>query len=197
MMGLLRSFIAIELPAALQEAIYRACLPLRQALGSSLVRWVPPQNLHLTLKFLGDVSSANLDLLKQMLRAETERQPPFVLEIGALGSFPNPKRARVIWVGIQAPAALTTLQRNIETAAARLGYLSEERRFSPHLTVGRVSQHVTIADQQKIRTLLESTQIGVIGQAQVMSVCLFRSDLQPTGAVYTPLFEAPLRGKHL
>lgn len=196
-MSLLRSFIAIELPAALQEAIYRACLPLRQALGSSLVRWVPPQNLHLTLKFLGDVSSANLDLLKQMLRAETERQPPFELEVGMLGSFPNLKRARVIWVGIQAPAALTTLQRNIETAAARLGYLSEERRFSPHLTVGRVSQHATLADQQKIRTLLESAQIGVIGQAQVTSVCLFRSDLQPTGAVYTPLFEAPLRGNHL
>ncbi|MGQ9833313.1 MAG: RNA 2',3'-cyclic phosphodiesterase [Candidatus Villigracilaceae bacterium] len=194
---MLRSFIAIELPATLQEAIYQACLPLRQALGSSLVRWVPPQNLHLTLKFLGDVSSANLDLLKQMLRAETERQPPFELEVGTLGSFPNPKRARVIWVGIQAPATLTTLQRNIETAAARLGYLSEERHFSPHLTVGRVSQHATIADQQKIRTLLESTQIGVIGRAQVTSVCLFRSDLQPTGAVYTPLFEAPLRGNHL
>ena len=196
-MSVLRSFIAIELPTALQNAVYQACLPLRQALDSRLIRWVPPQNLHLTLKFLGDVSPANLDLLKQMLKTEAERHVPFALEIGGLGSFPNPKRARVIWVGIQAPSGLMTLQHNIEKAAARLGYSSEERSFSPHLTVGRVGQHAGPADQQKIRTLLESAQIGAIGQTQVTSVCLFSSDLKPTGAVYTLLFEAPLGGRDL
>ncbi len=196
-MSVLRSFIAIELPAALQNAIDQACLPLRQALDSTFIRWVPPQNLHLTLKFLGDISPANLDLLQQMLKTEAEQHSPFVVEIGGLGSFPNPKRARVIWVGIQAPSALMTLQRSIEMAAARLGYPPEERGFSPHLTVGRVGQHAGPADQQKIRALLEKTTIGKIGQARVTSVCLFRSDLKPTGAVYTPLFEAPLKGRDL
>lgn len=194
MPSLLRTFIAIELPAAIQHAIHEASLPLHQRLDPSSVRWVPPQNMHLTLKFLGEISPASLDLLTQMLKAEASQYAPFEIEIGGLGSFPNSKRARVIWIGIRAPAALEMLQHNVEAAAVRLGYPTEERRFSPHLTIGRVNQHVTIAGQQKIRTALESTQIGTLGTIKVTAVCLFRSDLHPSGAVYTPLFHAPLQG---
>jgi 2'-5' RNA ligase len=195
-MTLLRAFVAIELPSTIQDAVQKASAPLRQALGAGLVRWVPPQNMHLTLKFLGDVSPANLDLLAQILKVEASQHKPFEMEIGGLGSFPSPKRARVIWVGIQPPAALEALQRNVEAAAARMGYPPEERAFSPHLTIGRVNQHINSADQQKIRTALENCQVGILGHAQVQSVHLFRSDLRPSGAVYTPLFCAPLQGSN-
>lgn len=192
-MSLLRTFIAIEFPPAIQNAIYEACKPLRQLLEPSSVRWVPPQNIHLTLKFLGEISPTNLEMLTQMLKTEANQHTPFEMEIGGLGSFPNPRRARVIWVGIRAPASLETLQRNVEAATVRLGYPAEERRFSPHLTIGRVNQHVTIAGQQKIRSALESIQIGAIGNVKVTAIHLFRSDLQPSGSVYTLLFQAPLR----
>jgi 2'-5' RNA ligase len=191
-MSLLRAFIAIEIPESLQEAIYQQTTPLRSAIDSTIVRWVPPANIHLTLKFLGDVSDSNLQFLNQMLNVEARQHRPFAIQIGGLGSFPTPKRPRVIWIGAQAPADLESLWRGIEAAATRLGYQAEERSFSPHLTIGRVRQNISTADLQRLRLALESTQIGSLGTVQVTAVHLFKSDLQPTGSVYTRLFSAAL-----
>ncbi len=192
-MSLLRAFIAVELPENLQDTIQQQTTRLRQALDSSLVRWTPTRNMHLTLKFLGDVSPANIKLLCEMLTREAEQYPAFDIRIADLGSFPNSRRPRVIWVGLYAPAVLESLQRGIESAAARLGYTPEERPFSPHLTIGRVRQNLSAQDSQKIRSALESVKIGELGTARVDSTHLFKSDLQPGGSVYTRLFSAPLR----
>jgi 2'-5' RNA ligase len=191
-MSLLRAFIAVELPLDLRQVIYEATSKLRQQVGT-LVRWVSIDNLHLTLKFLGDVSPANVDMISQMLRAETGLFNCFELRLSGLGSFPNLKRPRVIYIGIQAPLALETLQRGIESASRRLGYEAEERGFSPHLTLGRVRQNVTATEQQVIRRALEDTKIDFLGTARVDSVQLFKSDLRPSGSVYTRLYTAPLR----
>ena len=192
-MTLLRAFIAIEIPPSIQKEIFAQTESLRKALGTALVRWVPTENLHLTLKFIGDVSPANVDLLAQALTAEAATCAPFPMQVSGLGSFPNPKRARVLWVGLHAPAALESLQRGIDSATARLGYPSEERPFSPHLTIGRVKQQVSATDQQVIRAALERTTIGDLGTAEITSVHLFKSDLKPGGSVYTRLFSAPLK----
>ena len=191
-MSLLRAFIAVELPLDVRQVIYEATSKLRQQVGT-LVRWVSIDNLHLTLKFLGDVSPANVDMISQMLRAETGLFNCFELRLSGLGSFPNLKRPRVIYIGIQAPLALETLQRGIESASRRLGYEAEERGFSPHLTLGRVKQNVTATEQQVIRRALEDTKIDFLGTARVDSVQLFKSDLRPSGSVYTRLYTAPLR----
>ena len=191
-MTLLRAFIAVELPLELRQAVCDHTSTLRKEIGE-LVRWVPIENMHLTLKFLGDVSPSNLEILSQMLRAETDLFACFDLRLSGLGSFPNLKRPRVIYIGIQAPASLETLQRGIESASRRLGYESEERGFSPHLTIGRIKQNVMATEQQTIRRILESTKIDALGTARVDSVQLFKSDLKPTGSVYTRLFSAPLK----
>ena len=192
-MSLLRAFIAVEIPPDIHKAIESKTAPLRAALDSSLVRWVPSNNIHLTLKFLGDVSPANVDMLSQMLNVEVSQHQPFAIKFGGLGAFPNSRRPRVIWVGIQAPDELEALQHGIEAAAATLGYPAEKRPFSPHLTVGRVKQNISSTGMQKIRTALEKTQVGSLGTVQVSAVHLIKSDLKPTGAVYTRLFSAPLR----
>jgi 2'-5' RNA ligase len=192
-MSLLRAFIAVEIPPEIHKAIESKTAPLRAALDTSLVRWVPTDNIHLTLKFLGDVSPTNVEMLSQMLSVEVSQHPTFALKFGGLGTFPNPRRPRVIWIGIQAPAGHEALQRGIETATATLGYPSEERPFSPHLTIGRVKQNAGSAGVQKIRTALEQTKVGALGAAQVSAVHLFKSDLKPSGAVYTRLFSAPLK----
>ena len=189
----IRAFIAVEIPPEIHKAIDRKTTPLRDALDPSLVRWVPTGNIHLTLKFLGDVSPANVEMLSQMLRVETSRYPTFKIQFGDVGVFPNPRRPRVIWVGIQAPGALETLQHGIEAAAATLGYPAEKRPFSPHLTVGRVKQNISASGMQRIRTALDETIANTLGSAQVTAVHLFKSDLKPTGAVYTKLFSAPLK----
>jgi len=191
-MNLLRTFIALEIPRELQQIIHKETAHLRNTIGA-LVRWVPPGNIHLSLKFLGNISPANLDILTQMIRAEAESCQSFVMQVNGLASFPSPKRPRVIYIGLQAPAELEALQHGIESATTRLGYESEDRGFSPHLTVGRVRQNISASDQQKIRRALEETQIDSLGTARVDSVHLFNSDLKPTGAVYTRLFSAPLK----
>lgn len=192
-MSLLRAFIAVEIPPEIHQAIEKKTAPIRAALNKNLVRWVPTGNIHLTLKFLGDVSPTNLEMLAQMLNVEVSKHQTFEMKFEGLGAFPNPRRPRVIWIGIQAPAGLEALQHGIEAATATLGYPPEKRPFSPHLTVGRVKQKVSSAGMQKIRTALEETQIGTLGSAQVNAVHLFKSDLKPTGAVYTQLFSAPLK----
>ena len=191
-MTLLRVFIAIEIPLPIRQAISAQTESLRGALGP-LVRWVPVENMHLTLKFIGDISPANVEMLEQTLTAETTGNAPFAMQIGGLGSFPTPRRARVIWIGIQAPAALESLQHGIESAAARFGYEPETRPFSPHLTIGRVRQPVRASDQQQVRAALEQTPVGALGAAEISAVHLFKSDLQPTGSIYTRLFSAPLK----
>lgn len=191
-MSLLRAFIAVELPEALRRRVCDSTAGLQQGIGH-LIRWVPMENMHLTLKFLGDTAPSNMEMLSQMVRSEAELFQCFDFQLGGLGAYPNLKRPRVLYVGIQAPATLEALQRGIESASRRLGYESEERRFSPHLTIGRVRQNVTATEQQTIRRALEGTKIDSLGTARVDSVHLYKSDLRPSGSIYTRLYSAPLR----
>jgi RNA 2',3'-cyclic 3'-phosphodiesterase len=191
-MSMLRAFIAVEIPAEIQQRIQRETANFRQGIDP-LVRWVPVQNTHLTLKFLGDVSPNSLEFIRQMLRTEAENVPCFEMHLAGLGAFPNLKRPRVLYVGIQAPAALDVLARGIEAASRRLGYEPEERPFSAHLTLGRVRQNVNATEQQQIRRAIENTQVDLLGTARVDSVHLYKSDLNPGGSVYTRLYSAALK----
>ncbi len=191
-MSMLRAFIAVEIPVEIQQNVYKQTAVFRRGI-ESLVRWVPVHNMHLTLKFLGDVSPNNVEFLVQMLRNEAALVPVFDIHLAGLGSFPNLRRPRVIYVGIQAPAALDALQRGIEAAARRLGYESEERPFSAHLTLGRLRQNATAVEQQQIRRAIQDTQVDVFGTARVDSLHLYKSDLNPGGSIYTRLHSAPLK----
>ena len=116
---LLRSFIAIEVPPDVQTVIAASVSDLQKALPKPLVRWVAAKNIHLTLKFLGDVSPANLDQLAEALRSDAAGQTGFDLPVGGIGVYPSERRARVIWIGVEAPAGLFTLQREVESRAYR------------------------------------------------------------------------------
>jgi len=190
---MLRSFIAVEIPAEIQSALARSTAPLQKDLPKPLIRWVAPQNVHLTLKFLGDVSPVNLEQLADALKVEALNHETFTIFVGGLGAFPTPRHARVIWVGLQAPVALMALLRGVEAVAARLGYASEDRPFSPHLTIGRVGQNIPGKDLQRIRTALEGSTVGALGTLRVDALHIFKSDLQPGGPVYSRLYTLPLK----
>jgi len=192
-MSVLRAFIAIELSRDTQDAIQKQTARLRGSLGDDIIRWIPVSNIHLTLKFLGDIADTHVDFLKQMLAHEVDSYSGFDMQIAGFGSFPTSKRPRVLWIGLHAPAALASIQRNIESGTTRLGYEKEERPFSPHLTIGRIKQNLSPDDLQKIRLGLESQPLGNIATGKVDSVHLFKSDLKPTGPVYTKLFSAKLK----
>jgi 2'-5' RNA ligase len=190
---MLRSFIAIEIPAGIQSAIAHSTASLKNTLPQTLIRWVAPQNVHLTLKFLGDVSPANLARLAGTLKMETASRDMFSMSVGRIGAFPSARRARVIWIGLEAPPALETLRRGVEAAAAQMGYVPEERPFSPHLTIGRVGQNASASDLQRIRIALEATSVGILGTVRVEAAHIFKSDLKPGGSVYTHLYTLPMK----
>ncbi len=193
-MKLVRCFLAVELPGSLQDAIDAATENARRPLGPRLVRWIPARNIHLTLKFLGDTAPTSLVQIEAAVQAEVPQYKPFRVELRGLGAFPNVRRARVLWIGMQAPAALASLQHELDVATSRLGYESEEREFSPHLTIGRVRAGVSAADLHTIREVLEGTSIGRIGTLPVEAVHLYKSELLESGSVYSRLCTVQLRG---
>lgn len=190
-MNAIRTFIAIELPQHVQQNLEAVVGRLKNP-QTAVVRWTPAQNIHLTLKFLGDVSSANMEILQKMLQAQISRQPRFAFEVEGIGAFPTTRRPRVIWAGINAPLQLASLAHLIEVETARLGYPTEERPFSPHLTFGRVAQNATPDQVRQVADALAKTNVGKLGVVEASEVTLFRSDLKPGGAVYTPLMKIAL-----
>lgn len=189
-MEAIRAFIAIELPETIHtqlDAIEKQVQAKAGEAGRHAVRWVPAGNMHLTLKFLGEVSVANLQSLARMLQSEAARHRAFEIKVSGLGAFPNLRRPRVIWVGSEAPSELGALQKAIEAETHHLGYPSEERPFSPHLTLGRISQSARPEEVTQLARALGEMQVGDLGVVRVDHIHLFRSDLHPSGAVYTEL----------
>jgi 2'-5' RNA ligase len=191
-MSVFRAFIAIDLPVEVQERLDQLIDHLRQSLPDASVRWVPAVNIHLTVKFLGDVSEANYEMLTGLLRAEAAKHKRFVVSFGGLGAYPNKRRPRVIWVGVESPEELHSLQRGIEAEVTKLGYASEKRAYSPHLTLGRVSRNARSGDIRRISKVLKEEEVGYLGVARINTVHLYRSDLKSGGAVYSRLFTAEL-----
>lgn len=191
-MNVIRAFIAIDLSPEIYNNLVQVIEQLKERLPSAPIRWVPVKNIHLTIKFLGDVSVSNLELLTKILRSEASQHSPFEFSVGDLGAYPSIHRPRVIWVGVESPQELVTLQRGVETETTRLGYAREKREFSPHLTLGRVSRNATSEDVRRISEVLKNCKVGYLGAARVQDVNLYRSDLKPGGAVYTQLFSASL-----
>jgi RNA 2',3'-cyclic 3'-phosphodiesterase len=191
-MNAIRSFIAIELPAAIHQQLDGIIQQLKGP-RTSAVRWVPAQNIHLTIKFMGDVSPSNMAMLMNMLKAEVSQQPAFTLSVGGLGAFPTPKRLRVLCIGIDSPPQLVGLVRLVEAETVKLGYLSEDRFFSPHLTLGRVSQNATPDQVRQVADALAGLHVGELGKAEVREVVLFKSELRPSGAEYAPLLRVALK----
>jgi 2'-5' RNA ligase len=190
---IVRSFIAVEIPAYIQVALAKSIIQLQRAFPQKTIRWVNGQNVHLTLKFLGNIPLTSLECLFNTLNAELVGYPSFEITVGTLGAFPATHRARIIWIGLDAPEALMDLYRSIERVSARLGFPPDHRPFSPHLTIGRVHQNISGLDLQRIHSVLEGSTVGTLGSFIVDAVQIIKSDLQPGGPVYTHLFTIPIR----
>lgn len=188
---MLRAFIAMELSPLIHQKLDQI-IQILISLDVSPVRWVPAHNIHITLKFLGDVTGQQINDLSTALQKEMPLHHPFEIHVGGLGAFPNSKRARVLWVGLQAPPELAQLQNRVETITAQMGFPKEERRFSPHLTLGRVNQKATPQQVKNIGEILPKAHTDSLGTTKADTVVIFRSELFPSGAVYSPLFAVHL-----
>lgn len=184
----LRLFIALPLP----ETVERALTDLQQRFkhfdSQRAVRWTAVNSIHLTLKFLGDTSEELIPTIESALRTAVKGQSPFGLQISGAGSFPNLRKPRVVWAGLSGDlAALTRLQTAVEANIAPLGYPAEDRPFVPHLTLGRARQTASITALAALGEQIKQANVGMLAQWEANEVYLMRSELKPTGAIYTQL----------
>ncbi|HEY32252.1 MAG TPA: RNA 2',3'-cyclic phosphodiesterase [Dehalococcoidia bacterium] len=182
-----RSFVAIELPEGLKDELVELSERLKSGSHSG-VRWVDPRGIHLTLKFLGDVTVDRLDDINAALTGATRGISSFRLEVRGVGVFPNLRRVRVAWVGVSGETdKLQQLQRRVESSLAELGFAAESRRFTPHLTLARVRDQVSSEERQRFGQLIESTDFKARHKIEVDRVYLMRSQLTRQGAIYSRL----------
>ncbi|HEY8490910.1 MAG TPA: RNA 2',3'-cyclic phosphodiesterase [Dehalococcoidia bacterium] len=178
-----RLFVALELPEAWRRALARLQGDLR-ARGLAGLRWVRPEGIHLTLKFLGGVPAPRVPEIDAALRAVLAEEPGFALRLGAPGTFGGP-RPRVVWVGVEgAVPALASLQRRVEAALVPLGFPPEARPFAPHLTLARVPEGTAPGLRRTLAAALAQVGPPPAPEFRVRSVSLMESFLRPDGAVY-------------
>jgi 2'-5' RNA ligase len=183
----LRSFIAIELPGTVKAAL----LSLQQELKTSGadVRWVRPDGIHLTLKFLGNIEDKIVDRVVEILKGTCRKFQAFQCDVRGVGVFPGARAPRVLWAGIADHDALILLQQDIDAGMSSMGFERENRKFTPHLTLGRFrSSEGKMALLDRMEAYKE-LHLGII---DVNHISLMRSDLGPAGAKYTRIAEIPL-----
>ena len=180
---MIRAFLAIDVPpdyragmAEVQEALKRS--------GAD-VRWVAPANIHLTLKFFGEIAEAQVEEITTAAAAIAAATPAFRLQAQSVGTFPNAKNPRVIWLGLGGQTdVLADLVQHLEDAFLPLGFPAEKRRFTPHLTLGRVRSS---RGREELQRQMANLVLPPFQEFKVTGMVLYQSTLRPSGAFYTPL----------
>ena len=179
----IRTFIAIELPAKIIDGLKEIQDELKD--GTNKVTWVKPENIHLTIKFLGDIEADKIDSIAGLLKSAAAKNRSFDISVKGVGGFPTIDNPRVLWVGIEeGNVNLSALYNNIEDALSTIGFEKEERPFKPHLTLGRIK---FLKDRKGLKEWIERFKDITLGQYMVDSICLFQSMLTPEGAVHIKL----------
>ncbi|MGC8787272.1 MAG: RNA 2',3'-cyclic phosphodiesterase [Anaerolineae bacterium] len=190
----IRTFVAIELDEHLKDALRQVQEELKRAPISHIARWVAPDGIHLTLKFLGNVSSERVPEITQAIERGCQSFSPFTISLSQPGFFPNARRLRVIWVGVDGDVdTLSQLQRAVESELNAIGFPPEKRGFQPHLTLARIRDYARPNEREEMAKHIAAVQIDRNASMLVHEVHLIRSDLRPTGAVYTRLATVPLK----
>jgi 2'-5' RNA ligase len=187
----MRLFLAIELSAPLLDALESAIAPLRAEAPE--VAWVPVAKRHLTLKFLGDVGEERLDSLVVLADRVAREHRAFSMQVGGLGAFPNFRRARVVWIGVEHEAKLELLHHDLEVAGEGAGFEIEGRAFRPHVTLARVRAPMGVEQARRLARV--ARKVDFSAHVDVAEITLFESMLAPPGASYRRIHAAQLGGR--
>ena len=177
----IRTFVCIEIPACVRERISRLQRDLSRT--DAQISWTKPSNIHLTLKFLGDVTRSRIERVTRAVERAASSITPFEIEVGGAGCFPSPRSPRVLWIGLAGlPDSLRQLHARIEDELYGEGFPREAKRFSPHLTIARVRtpKNANRIAEELLATGFESEMF------QAREVIVMRSELNPSGSAYTP-----------
>jgi 2'-5' RNA ligase len=189
---MIRTFIAIDFPAEIITKIARITAYLRTQTPVNALNWVAPENMHLTLNFLGDVREDHILAIEQCLQEAVRGQSSFNITIEGLGMYPNAKQPRVVWLGIKDAGALKHIQQALTKALKVIDIEQENRPFLPHLTLARIRRNSSPDLTRQVGETLSQFKVDSLGSFPVQSVHLFKSELTPKGTIYTSLFSTPL-----
>ena len=179
----IRCFIAIEIPETIQNQLARIQRTLRNQIPKA--SWVKPGNIHLTLKFLGEVDPDDVESIGKAIEGVTIHHHSFSLRIGGVGAFPNLARPRVIWAGVKVGTErVSALARDLNLALSRCGFSRETKKFNPHLTIARLRERINLTPYTN-----QYRQYDRIERAEmtVDTISLVQSQLHPEGAIYSTL----------
>ena len=189
MVETIRAFVAVELEQEITDELARVI----SALDRRGVRTVRPEDVHLTLKFLGDVQESNIPAIASAISQVVEPNRPFTVQVGRFGAYPDDSAPRVLWVGVDGAAVLLSMRADIEESLSSLGIPMDRRRWSPHLTLARIRDGTKKADRRRVWE--ELSGLDPVSQTMTVSaVSLIRSRLTPDGAVYRTLHTVDLAG---
>jgi 2'-5' RNA ligase len=189
---IVRTFIAIDLPEAVVKKIEGIISYLKTQTPSKAIKWVSAENLHLTLKFLGEVPESKLEQIKTLTLEAVQGISPFVITVEGLGMYPNYKNPRVIWLGIKNEKPLVSIAVQLDQILTSADIPREKRAFSPHLTIGRIRRRATPDEVIKVGATVAQFKVDRLGDVPVETIRLYQSDLKPQGPIYSPLFDIPL-----
>ena len=180
----IRAFIAFEPSAQIRRALGNIQNKLRGSDLGSQIRWVKPEGIHLTLKFLGDINLSQLEEVGSVMERVAGKQGRFKIACGGIGLFPEAGNPRVIWVGLtRGVSDLARLSHDLDLGLSQLGFEPEQRGFKAHLTLGRVKSRL---ERGRLASLVDGLKTPPM-EMEAGEVILFRSDLRAQGAIYTPL----------
>jgi 2'-5' RNA ligase len=184
-----RTFCAVELPAEVREQLQQHIVSLRKQVPEPPASWSRVENIHLTLKFFGNVELDRIPMISAAATRTTEQFSKFEIQVGNTGVFPRPSRAQVLWIGVSDPSGqLSALQKQFEAECAAAGFEKEDRAYHPHLTIARLRK----PDRQLADTHLNLNFPSVA--VRVHELVFFRSEPSSKGSRYTPISHHPLPG---
>ena len=188
----MRAFIAVDFPETILKKLSEIISFFQSQVPDEAVKWVAPENTHLTIKFIGDLPPDRLGQVKDILQSSLEKQKAFEIAIKGLGMFPNKRAPRVIWLGISEGEPLITIHHKLDTALEKADINRDKREFSPHLTIARIRGKTDRKMTQEIGKTLSEYKIRSLGRVTIEQITLYQSDLTSTGPIYTPLLTIPL-----
>ena len=184
-----RMFCAFELPESLRVRIKEHAERVREVVPDAAASWSRPENIHLTMKFFGNMDQANVAIVSDVLARVAKESAPIGIAVGGTGVFPRPSRPQVLWIGIDdRTGALAKLQKRVEDECAREGFPKEDRAFRPHLTIARIRNSHNANHLSEAHLKLEFASVEVI----LNELVFFRSELSPKGSKYTPISRSRL-----
>lgn len=189
----IRSFVAVDLTEGVRQKVSEILERLQKGARFTGARpaWVQPGNVHLTLKFLGQIDEGQREAVVRALAPIAARHAPHTVRVRGLGVFPSPRAPRVVWIGVKKATPLFRLQEEVDRALVALGFPEEDREWSPHLTLARLK---SMRGARALMDVVASHGAWDCGDWPIHECVLYQSTLRPTGSIYTPLARFPLTG---